>query len=84
MIGKFKVITDDTLGENMLTIAKKLLEVISAVNDMEAKTQPTTQAASSLPQMPPSCSRCLVVKPCELMYFSEECFNRLRRHFLLA
>jgi hypothetical protein len=65
-------------------LGSKINEIILKVNNMEAKTQPTTQAASSHPQMPPSCSRCCVAKPCELSYFSEKCFNRLRRHFLLA
>lgn len=35
-------------------------------------------------EQPPSCAECVVLKPCELQYFSDRCFNRLRQHFLLA
>ena len=73
-------------------LMEKLEEIRCGIIDVETEAQGIkelaqqhlTQAASTHPQMPPSCAECKVLKPCELQYFSDKCFNRLRRHFLLA
>ena len=73
--------------EEALNVAKKVSEIITAVNNIEAKLQcasPNNTGRQCALQMPPTCPECLVYSGCNGIKGNDYCCARLWRHFCRA